>query len=79
MFTLALPFIKTSSTMFFPTYTWIIANWLFTFIVVVSSSECVSTTMATLGFDICLVAIFGFSNFSFYHIYFLRFGAIFSN
>jgi hypothetical protein len=45
----------------------------------VSSSECVSTTMATLGFDICLISIIGFFGFNFYHIYFLRFGVIFSN
>jgi hypothetical protein len=44
-----------------------------------SSLECVLTTMATLGSDIYLVVILGFSSFNIYHIYLLRFGAIFSN
>jgi hypothetical protein len=43
------------------------------------SLERVSTTMATLGSNIYLVAIFGFFNFSFYHIYFLKYSVIFSN
>jgi len=60
MLTLAPPSIKTSSTMFFPTYTWKIVIWLSTSIVVVSSSKCVSTIVATLGFDIYLIVILGF-------------------
>ncbi len=36
------------------------ATWLSTSIIVVSSSKCVLTTMATLGSDICLVVILGF-------------------
>jgi hypothetical protein len=45
----------------------------------VSNSECVSTIVATLGSDIYLVIIFGFSSFNFYHIYFLRSSVIFNN
>ncbi len=60
MFTLAPPSIKTFSIIFFPTCIWIIAISLSTSIVVVFSSECVSTTMATLGFNICLVFILVF-------------------
>ncbi len=57
IFTLAPSSIKTSSTMFFLTCTWIIVIWLFTSIVVVFTLECVSTTMATLGSNITLLAI----------------------
>jgi hypothetical protein len=35
--------------------------------------------VATLGFNICLVAILCFSSFNFYQIYILRFGVILSN
>ncbi len=79
MFTLALPSIKTSSTMFFPTCTWIITIWLSISIVVMSSSDCVSTIVVTLGSNICLVSVFGFFGFNFYHIYLLRIGVIFNN
>jgi len=65
MFTLAPPSIKTSSTMFFPTCILITTIWLSTFIVVVFSLECVSTTMATLGANIYSIAIFGFFGFNF--------------
>jgi hypothetical protein len=47
MFTFVPPFIKTSSTMSFPTYSWIICIWLSTSIAIVYSSECVSTIVAT--------------------------------
>jgi hypothetical protein len=45
----------------------------------VSTLECVSITMATLGSNITLVTILGFFGFSFFHIFFLRFGVIFNN
>ncbi len=70
---------KTSSTMFFPTYIWIIAIWLFTSITIMLISECVSITVVTLGSDITLIIILGFFGFNFCHIYFLRSGAIFNN
>jgi hypothetical protein len=65
--------------MFFPTCTLITTTWLSTFIVIVFSSKCVATIVATLGSNICLVVILSFFGFSFYHIYFLRSGAIFTN
>jgi hypothetical protein len=64
---------------FFPTCNWIIAIWLFTFIVIVLISKCDSITMATIGYGITLIVILGFLGFSFYHIDFLRSGVIFSN
>jgi hypothetical protein len=67
MFTLALPFIKISSTMLFPTYTWITTIWLSTFIATMSNSKCVSTIMATICSDIYLVIILGFFCFRFCH------------
>jgi len=69
MFTLASPSFKTLSTMFFPTYIWIIAIWLSTSITAMSNLECVSTTMVTLGSNIYLVVILGFSGFNFCYIY----------
>jgi hypothetical protein len=35
-----------------------------------STLKCVLIIMVTLGYDIILVVILGFSNFSFYHTYF---------
>ncbi len=79
MFTFALPSNKTFSTMFFPTCTWITTIRLSTCVNAVSTLECVSITMATLGSNITLVTILGFFGFSFFHIFFLRFGVIFNN
>jgi hypothetical protein len=53
--------------------------WLSNFIDAVWTLECVSIIMVTLGSNIIVIAILGFFGFSFYHIYFLRFGVIFSS
>jgi hypothetical protein len=79
IFTLAPPSNKKSSTIFFPTYAWVIAIQLSTSIDVMSTSKCISTIMATLGFGIILIIILGFSSFRFCHIYLLNFGVISSN
>jgi len=60
MFSLAPPYNRTSSMMFFPTYTWITTIWLSIFIIIMSTSKCVSITVATLGVGIILVVILGF-------------------
>jgi len=70
MFTLAPPSNRTFSIVFFPTCIWIIVILLFTSIVAMSTSKCVSITVATLGFGINLVIILSFYGFSFCHIYF---------